>query len=147
MTTEHFDSSHVKGGTDLLAELERNGELAMLVSAPPIAFNPLFVDITGSVTAALLLSACTQDNEAPSSEDGWVQLSAERWNKLTRLSLNEQRTARRTLSDLKLIEVRRQGFPAKAEFRVNFDRLTSKVLHFAQKKLAERKQADVAVVH
>ena len=48
--------------TDLLAELERNGELAMLVSAPPIAFNPVFVDITGSVTAALLLSICTQDN-------------------------------------------------------------------------------------
>ena len=30
---------------DILDELERNGELAMLLSAPPIAFNPVFVDI------------------------------------------------------------------------------------------------------
>jgi hypothetical protein len=147
MADNYLEAAPVKGGTDLLTELERNGELAMLVSAPPIAFNPLFVDITGSVTAALLLSACTQDNEAPSSDDGWVLLSTDRWSKLTRLSLNEQRSARRTLSDLKLIEVRRQGFPAKAEFRVNFDRLTSKVLLIAQKKLAERKLADVALVH
>jgi hypothetical protein len=140
-------ADQTSGSSDLLTELERNGELAMLVSAPPIAFNPLFVDITGSVTAALLLSACTtQDSEVPPSAEGWVQLNPERWSKITRLSLYEQRTARRTLSDLKLIEIRRQGFPAKAEFRINFDRLTQKVLHFAQKKLAERK-AEAVVIH
>ena len=38
---------------DLLKELENNGELAMLVSAPPIVFSPIYVDITGSVTAVL----------------------------------------------------------------------------------------------
>lgn len=133
--------------TDLLAELERNGELAMLISAPPIAFSPVYVDITGSVTAALLLSACTQDAESPSNEGGWLELNADRWLKLTRLSVAELRTARRVLRNLKFIEERRLGFPAKSEFRVDFVRLTSKLLSIAQKNQASRKLFEQPVMH
>ena len=133
--------------TDLLAELERNGELAMLVSAPPIAFNPVFVDITGSVTAALLLSICTQDNESPMSESGWQELNSDRFLKLTRMSVAELRTARKVLKELKFMEERRLGFPAKSEFRVNFVRVTDKLLFIAQKSQAARLQFDQQVMH
>lgn len=126
-------------GLDLLKELENNGELAMLVSAPPIVFSPIYVDITGSVTAALLLSACAQDTEAM-TEGGWTELNSDRWLKQTRLSIAELRTARKTLKELSLLDERRYGFPAKSEYRIDFAKLTSKIVALAQSHQAARKQ-------
>jgi hypothetical protein len=137
MLNSNHNSDITVGGSDLLTELERNGELA---------FNPLFVDITGSVTAALLLSACSQDTEVVLSEDGWTCLNVDRWHRLTRMSKHEQRTARRILTDLKLLELRRVGFPSISEYRVNFDRLTSEVIQIANRKIAERKSVE-QIVH
>ncbi len=132
---------------DILDELERNGELAMLLSAPPIAFNPVFVDMTGSVTAALLLSVCSQESESAPANTGWQELDAERLLRLTRLSIAELRTARRVLKDLRYIEERRLGFPAKSEFRVDFVRLTEKLLSIAKHNQDARLQPKLPVVH
>lgn len=133
---------------DIFDELERNGELAMLLSAPPIAFNPVFVDMTGSVAAALLLSVCSQESEnASANTTGWQELDAERLLRLTRLSIAELRTARRVLKDLRYIEERRLGFPAKSEFRVDFVRLTEKLLTIAKHNQDARLQPKLPVVH
>ena len=124
---------------DILDELERNGDLAILLSAPPIAFNPVFVDMTGSVTAALLLSVCSQESERAPANTGLLRL--------TRLSIAELRTARRVLKDLRYIEERRLGFPAKSEFRVDFVRLTEKLLSIAKHNQDARLQPKLPVVH
>ena len=132
---------------DLLAELENNGELAMLVSAPPIAFNPIFVDITGAVTTALLLSVCAQDVDGNGLEGSWTELNVDRLNRLTRLSSHEQRTARRVLTEMKLMEVRKHSFPAKTEYRINYEKLTQKVLSLARSKASASKPAQSPVTH
>ena len=40
---------------DLLDEVANNPGLVMLALTPPVAFNPIFVDMTGSITAGLFL--------------------------------------------------------------------------------------------
>jgi hypothetical protein len=111
------DTSQAKpSAPNLIDILETDGgALAMQVAQPPIAFHRVFVEVTGSVTAALLLSACIdQEQETPvkANADGWVPTSADLWLQRTALSVKEQATARRTLRDLKLMEERLSGFPA-----------------------------------
>ncbi len=119
---------------DFLAAIEQ-GDLAMLVAAPPIAFQRVFVDITGSATAALLLSACMQDQEnRVSSPDGWYAASADTWQALTGLTRKEQSTARRVLRDLQLLHERRTGYPAQFEIRVDYNEITRCLLALTKKR-------------
>lgn len=124
-------------GTDLQEEfLEaiEQGDLAMLVAAPPIAFQRVFVDITKSATAALLLSACMQEQEYQTSADGWYTASADQWESLTGLSRKEQSTARRVLRDLSLLHERRTGYPAQFEIRVDYNEITRRLLAVTRKR-------------
>lgn len=123
--------------TDILHALESNSDLAMLVLEPPIAFNAIFADMTGSVTAALLLSVCTQGTDLPMDAHGWTELDTARFKRITRLTAHEQRTARRVLCAQQLIEERRIGFPARSEYRVNFERVSQRLISIAQQRSAQ----------
>lgn len=119
---------------ELLAAIEQ-GDLAMLVASPPIAFQRVFVDVTGSATAALLLSACMQDFEFRSAtKDGWYSVSAEEWQRLTGLTRKEQSSARKTLRELSLLRERLQGFPAQLEVQVNFDEISRRLIDITKRK-------------
>lgn len=121
----------------LLAALEQNPELALMVASPPIAFHRAFVDITGSVTAALLLSACLQEQEERgSSADGWFAASYEMWNLRTGLSRKEQATARKLLRDARLLQERKTGFPANIEVRIMYDQVSRRLIEIASARLA-----------
>lgn len=112
------------------------GELAMLVSQPPIAFHRVFVDLTGSATAALLLSCITEQTETPGAmdDDGWMLASCEQWEVRTGLSRKEQATARKVLRAQHLLEERRDGFPANFRVRVNFERISKRLIEMSQAK-------------
>ncbi len=122
---------------DLAAELQKNGSLAMMVAQPPIAFHRVFVDLTGSATAALLLSACLEQQEVPGAmnEHGWMEVSAQGWEDRTGLSRKEQATARKTLRELGLFEEHRTGYPARFEIRVNFERISKRLIEIAQRRM------------
>ena len=102
----------------------------------PITFHRCLVRVTGSVTAALMLSqamAWTEDL-APEVE-GWFMRSQGDWAEETGLSRWEQETARRVLRNCGLLEERKMGIPARLWFRVNKPRLAA-----ALRELSERRE-------
>lgn len=124
-------------GHDLANALEQEPELAMLVTQPPIAFHRIFVDMTGSVTAALLLSVYMEVSDYAANAEGWVSLSMQELQQRSGLSLKEQSTARKALCQHKLIEERKQGFPATLEIRINYQKLSSSLLQLARQRRPE----------
>lgn len=130
----------------LADELEDNPQLMMLALTPPVAFNPLFVDITGSVTAALFLSMCMQDMDDGLCDGGWGTLDFQRVHRLTRLSKGELQGARKRLTDLKLLIERRSGFPAQSEYRVDYRRMKQMLIELANRPTSAPQPAEAAVV-
>ena len=99
-------------------------ELLLQILDLPVSFHRCLVPITGSVTAALLLSQaiCTAQ-EADLASNGWFTKSQEEWTEETGLSRCEQETARRVLREAGFMEERRLGMPAKLWYRVCPERL------------------------
>ena len=90
----------------------------------PVSFHRCLVPVTGSVTAALMLSQAIWSSQACKPEaDGWFVKSREEWEDETGLSRWEQETARRVLRDGGFLEERRVGMPAKLWFRVCPDQI------------------------
>jgi hypothetical protein len=85
----------------------------------PISFHRCLVPLTGSVTAALMLSqAICTTHELDPNAGGWFLKSQEDWTEETGLSRWEQETARRALRAAGFLMERRAGMPAKLWFRV-----------------------------
>jgi hypothetical protein len=123
--------------TSLFDQLEHNPELAIMVTSPPIASHRAFVEITGSATAALLLSACLQEQEERGSDaDGWFLASFEMWHQRTGLSRKEQATARKLLREASLLQERKEGFPANFEVRIMYDQVSCRLIEVAAARCA-----------
>ena len=103
----------------------------------PIAFHRAHLRLTGSVTAALLLStACHLAADLPEDAHGWLRMSTADWQRETGLSRFEQETARRLLRNRGLIEDRRRGMPARLELRVRTESLLGALRVQAETSLA-----------
>jgi len=90
----------------------------------PVSFHRCLVTITGSVTAALMLSQAITWTELLTPEaNGWFCKSQADWVEETGLSRWEQATARRLLRGYSLLEERKCGIPPRLWFRVNQQRL------------------------
>ncbi len=99
-------------------------ELVMEIFDVPITFHRSLVRLTGSVTAALMLSQAIAWTETLAPEaQGWFAKSQGEWSDDTGLSRWEQETARRILRQASLIEEQKLGVPAKLWFRVRKDRI------------------------
>ena len=73
-----------------------------------ITFHRVFVDITGSINAALMLSnAIYWTNRLPKEREGWFYKTREEWQSETGLTRHEQDKARQRLVDLGILETRR----------------------------------------
>lgn len=97
----------------------------------PITFHRVFVDVAGSINAALMLSnAVYWTNKLPSEREGWFHKSRDEWTAETGLTRYEQEKARETLERMGLLETRRAKLP-NAEcvtgtwFRVNVEAMTA----------------------
>lgn len=92
----------------------------------PVSFHRAYARMTGSVTAALLLTlavdwsyaALAPHEDGSGEEEGWFERSQEAIQEATCLSRWELETARRKLRELGLLEERRVGMPAKLQMRV-----------------------------
>lgn len=112
--------------SDLLNDLRTNRDFLMALLDQPIVFHKIYIEITGSITAALMLSYSTQvSEELDPSSGGWFAQDSDAWEQATGLSRKEQSNARRRLRELGLLDERRQGMPAHIEFRVNFQKVAS----------------------
>ena len=111
-------------------------EMLLEVFAEPIMFHRCYVALTGSVTAALLLSYASYATEQIADEhagDGWFVKTVAQWQRDTGLTRTELETARRKLKAQGLWEERRHGPPpAPLQFRINqgalFDQLRTQAL-------------------
>ena len=121
--------------SSLMDALERAPQLAMMVSEPPISFHRSFVDLTGSITAALLMSACLDQFDGDMSPDGWVVLDAGEMEDRTGLSAREQLAARRVLREKHLLQERKAGFPARLEVRFDYGQVSQGLVAVAQSRI------------
>lgn len=91
----------------------------------PIAFHRCFIDLTGSVTAALFLSqAVYWQKRLPEKPDDWWHKNRADWTDETGLSRREQETARQILKRLGILEEQRTGVPARLMYRVDQQKLS-----------------------
>ena len=90
----------------------------------PIAYHRCFVTISGSVTAAVMLSqAMYWTPRTTLDPDGWFFKTQEEWAEETGLSRTEQENARRVLRGIGVLEEKKQGVPCRLFFKVNTENL------------------------
>lgn len=87
----------------------------------PIAFHRVFVTLTGSVKAAVLLSQALYWQKRAKQADGWWYKTAKEWTEETGLTKREQDTARRECE--KYLNTDLRGIPATLYWQVNEEAL------------------------
>jgi hypothetical protein len=97
----------------------------------PIAFHRIFVDLTGSVHAALMLSQAfywsnPKRNDDP---DGWFFESQEKWEAETGLKRYEQEGARAKLRKTPFWHEEKRGIPARLYYRIDLQALQNQLAH------------------
>jgi len=121
--------------------MSRLGCLAMVERT--IGFMPVLVDLTGSITGALMLSQAAYWQVRCQSKDGWWYKTHEDWMDETRMTRRELETARKGCAKFLRYELR--GVPARGWYCVNEDALTKAlltVLGGVQTRLAESAKLD-----
>jgi hypothetical protein len=123
------EQSQAKGSARPLA-LDLNRLLDLLDR--PIAFHRVFVELTGSVTAGLMLSqglywTRIKRRDDPGS-DGWFYKTQAEWEEETGMGRSEQETARKHLRHTPFWQEQRRGVPAKLYFRIDLERLAEALL-------------------
>ncbi len=99
----------------------------------PIAFHPVFVDLTGSVTAGLLLSqAVYWTKRVPVG--GWFYKTIKQWQEETRLSRYEQEGARKILRQFSFWHEELRGVPAQMYYQVDIAALYDELLSVKEEK-------------
>lgn len=84
----------------------------------PIAFQRAYVSITGSITAALMLSQAVYWSTRTTDPDGWFFKTQVEWEEETGMTRTEQETARRKLENLGLMSEDKRGVPCRVHYRV-----------------------------
>jgi hypothetical protein len=113
--------------TNLLSLLDR-----------PIAFHRVFVTVTGSVLAGLMLSQGVYWHPRGSASDNWFYKTQAEWEKETGMSRYEQEGARKKLRQVKspddepIWEEELRGVPAKMYYRVNVNALFGCIIQYGE---------------
>ncbi|MFA5501644.1 MAG: hypothetical protein WC253_03295 [Sulfurovaceae bacterium] len=94
----------------------------------PIAVYPLYIDVTGSATAGMLLSQLmywfsTKDKIFKTNEE----LSKE-----TRLTIDELKSAKKKIKTLDFIKISLEGIPAKTYYEINWDKYEKTLSTYAK---------------
>ncbi|MBK6603352.1 MAG: hypothetical protein IPG28_17805 [Betaproteobacteria bacterium] len=107
---------------DLFEQCTECARCSTCLGSGCVAFYRL-ADLTGSVTAALLLGQCLYWTDRvlrqQPEQEGWFWKTAVEWRQEIGLTRREQETARRRLRALGLLEEKRAGMPAKRWFRID----------------------------
>lgn len=98
----------------------------------PIAYHRIFVTLTGSVKAAVLLSQAVYWQKRTTRKDGWFYKTYSEWEDETGLSRREMDTARRDCEKYLLTDLR--GVPATLHWKVDEGRLSADLLQFVQNR-------------
>ena len=114
-----------------------------------ITFHRVFVDITGSINAALMLSnAIYWTNRLPKEREGWFYKTKEEWEQETGLTREQQDKARKQLQECGLIETRRAKIPGDdcitaLWFRVDQDRLQDTLNNHQKREIHDCQKREI----
>jgi len=96
-------------------------EVLLALNQQPIAVYPIYIDITGSMTAGILLSQVMYwDSKMKGNE--FYKNDAE-FMQETRLTQSEFKTAKKIVGDLPFITIQRKGVPCRTWYSVNHTNL------------------------
>jgi hypothetical protein len=107
----------------------------------PIAYHRVFVTLTGSVKAAILLSQALYWQKRAKQDDGWWYKTAEEWQEETGLTRHELDTARRDCE--KYLKTDLRDAPARMYWRVDEEELSNSL--FAEKRQTGLTESDKQV--
>ncbi len=120
------------GGTGLISDPKIStglSEMLRVLLDRPIAFHRVFVKLTGSVTATLMLSqAMYWSRRATSNDEGWFFKTREQWEEETGLSRYEQESARKSLRSFTFWKEQLRGVPAQMHYRIDISALSNELL-------------------
>jgi hypothetical protein len=97
----------------------------------PIAFHRCLAELTGSVTAGLMLSQALYWTPRAKDPEGWFWKTQDEWFEETMLSRKEQETARRRLKELgngSVWHEQLRGVPAKLFYKIDLEALEALLL-------------------
>lgn len=93
-----------------------------LMSAKPVAFNPVLAQLADSVTAGVFMSQLLYWYDKGKYQD-WIYKTIEEMKRETRLTRSEQDTAIAKWVKMGILEKRLMQVPAKRFFKIHTDRL------------------------
>jgi len=111
--------------------------LLIQLNQRPIAVYPIYIKITGSVNAGLLLSQIMYWYGAVNGRIFYksdIEIMEE-----TCLSESELRTAKNKLKSLSFIEIKAKGVPARTHYYINSEKLISEINNFSSVKSTKLK--------
>lgn len=88
-----------------------------------IAYHPLLAKVCGSVEGGVLLSQLLYWGSRTRDLDGWIYKTEKAFQEETGLTGSNQKTVRKKLASLGILETRRRGVPATLHYRVDFNQL------------------------
>ena len=112
--------------------------LLIQLNQRPIAVYPIYIKITGSVNAGLLLSQLMYWYGAMNGRI-FYKTDAEIMEE-TCLSESELRTAKNKLKSMSFIEIKAKGVPAKTYYSINADKLISEIHNISSVKSTKLKK-------
>ena len=125
---------------DPRARLQELNRLKALLDGDYITYFPSLTPLCGSHKAAALLSVALAWSRNwlrhQPERGGWFWKTRAEWQRETGLSRHEQESARRALVAAGLLLEKRHGMPARLHFRVDLDRLATRLAEAAQASLA-----------
>ena len=103
----------------------------------PIAFQRGYVTITGSITAALMLSQAWYWSKRTADPDGWFYKTQEEWTKETGMTRLEQESARKILRELGLVEENYERLTHRMWYRLDKSKLRGLCLRMSETDIGE----------
>lgn len=106
-------------------------QLVQLMGRHFVSYHPKLLELTGSVTSALLLSqGLSWMRYAHSAhKTDWFWKTSDSWAYETGLSRHEQDSARKKLKAANLLKEKRMGMPARLSYQINLDEILNKLSH------------------
>lgn len=115
--------------------LNNSASILKLLNQRPIAYYPIYREITGSTTAGILLSQliCWF-----SKKDKFYKTDKEIIEE-TMLTKKELEAAKKKIKKLSFIKVTREGIPAKTYYKIDWDEFKNELINLKIKKNKEQK--------
>ena len=114
-----------------------NDKVALLnvLTDRPIAYHPILAETCGGIGCALFLSQMLYWHGKQRDKDGWIFKTAEDFGRETGMTRDEQRTARKRLKAIGVLEEKLCGVPPTLHFRLHIDTLTERLANWETTKL------------